>query len=500
MSTEAIGRNYSLVGPESQRAVAEGRANGDWFLPFVEPAVMRTLMIRSNGRAAADVALWLALLIGSGVWAFVAWGTWWAVPAFAIYGAFYGGAADARWHECGHGSAFRAQRANDVVYYFASFAMFREPTVWRWSHVRHHSDTIIVGRDPEIVFPRPPAFAKLLPNVLNLLGGPAMLRRIARHARGTLSREVADYVPPSEHRKVVWEARAFLAIHLGILAWSLIAWSILPLLYVTLATFYGVWLAMFFGLTQHAGLREDVLDHRLNTRTVYMNPVFRFLYLNMNYHVEHHMFPSVPYRNLPGLHVAVKDQLLPAKPSTLAAYREIVYALRRLKRDQFFELPLPELPMAPPQAQRGNAMTRAGVSAWGVEAIRATPKSSPTATAESAPDHGPDAVDLGPAAELALGELRRVDFGDQTFLLCRPEKDFIALTDGLCTHGNAHLADGLLDGCFVECPKHNGRFDVRTGEPTRRPVQIPLPRHRVTVVDGRIIAHLPNGQPTSRRR
>jgi fatty acid desaturase len=48
------------------------------------------------------------------------------------------------------------------------------------------------------------------------------------------------------------------------------------------------------GHLQHAGLADNVLDHRLNTRTVYMNPLSRYVYWNMNYHVEHHMFPMVP--------------------------------------------------------------------------------------------------------------------------------------------------------------------------------------------------------------
>ena len=39
-----------------------------------------------------------------------------------------------------------------------------------------------------------------------------------------------------------------------------------------LPSIYGAWLYLVFGLTQHAGLAEDVLDHRLNSRTVYMNP------------------------------------------------------------------------------------------------------------------------------------------------------------------------------------------------------------------------------------
>ena len=85
---------------------------------------------------------------------------------------------------------------------------------------------------------------------------------------------------------------------------------------------------LYFGLTQHAGLAEDVLDHRLNSRTVYMNPIFRFLYWNMNYHVEHHMFPMVPYHALPRLHEAMQARL-PAALSQYArvAYREIISAI-----------------------------------------------------------------------------------------------------------------------------------------------------------------------------
>lgn len=64
-----------------------------------------------------------------------------------------------------------------------------------------------------------------------------------------------------------------------------------------------------------------------------MNPVFRFLYWNMNYHVEHHMFPMVPFHALPQLHDAVKADMPPPYPSTPAAYAEIVPALIRQTRD-----------------------------------------------------------------------------------------------------------------------------------------------------------------------
>ena len=77
----------------------------------------------------------------------------------------YGSATDSRWHECGHGTAFKTRWMNDAVYQIACFMIMRKPTIWRWSHTRHHTDTIIVGRDPEIVALRPPdmsASAQLL--------------------------------------------------------------------------------------------------------------------------------------------------------------------------------------------------------------------------------------------------------------------------------------------------------------------------------------------------
>src|SRR5262249_21757847 len=106
-----------------------------------------------------------------------------------------------------------------------------------------------------------------------------------------------------------------------------------------LPSFYGGWLDLVLGLTQHAGLGEDVLDHRLNSRTVYMNPVLRFLYWNMNYHIEHHMFPMVPYHALPALHEALKADMPPAFDGLWAAYREIIPALLKQMKEPTWALP-----------------------------------------------------------------------------------------------------------------------------------------------------------------
>ena len=65
----------------------------------------------------------------------------------------------------------------------------------------------------------------------------------------------------------------------------------------------------------------------------YMNPVLRFLYWNMNYHIEHHMFPMVPYHALPKLHEELKPWMPKPYASCFAAYREIIPAILRQVRD-----------------------------------------------------------------------------------------------------------------------------------------------------------------------
>ncbi len=462
--------DYSLTGESSVRAEHDGLANAAWFLADVDPSRMRLLQQRSDVRAAFDVALWLGLIVAAGLWAWTSRWSWWSIPAFAAYGALYGGAADPRWHECGHGTAFRSRIANDVVYNIASLMLFRGPTVWRWSHYRHHTDTIVVGRDAEIAFQRPPNVARTLFFFTGVPGGFANFWRLVRHAAGQLDPDAAELVPESEHRRVVWESRAIVAVVVAAAVWSLVAWTPLPILFIGGPSIYGMWLMVFFGLTQHAGLRENVLDHRYNTRTVYMNPVFRFLYLNMNYHVEHHMFPSVPYRALPALHAEVKDQLAPPLPNTLAAYRQIFAALARQQRDVTYEIPL-EVPEGVGARDRIDV----GESNW----VR----------------HPDGAIDLAAADSFEIGELRRIDLDDQTFVLTRLGPDDFALCDGLCTHAAVHLADGALVDGQIECPKHNARFDPRTGDATRRPATIAIRTYRAECVDGRVVTRL-EGSPS----
>jgi len=113
---------------------------------------------------------------------------------------------------------------------------------------------------------------------------------------------------------------------------------------VGLPRLYGAWHHVLTGILQHGGLADNVVDHRLNSRTVYMNPVSRFIYWNMNYHIEHHMYPLVPFHRLPELHELIRHDCPAPSPSIFAAYRELWPILRAQlsNSDSFLERKLPE--------------------------------------------------------------------------------------------------------------------------------------------------------------
>ena len=252
-------------------------------------------MARRDGPALRDTALWIGLLLLTGAGGVHFWGSWAAVPFFIVYGVLYGSCCDSRWHECGHGTAFKTAWMNDAVYNLASFFVMRNPVAWRWSHARHHTNTIIVGLDPEIALMRPPGLVMV---ALHFIGIPHIfhdLRTLVRHATRGLNAAEKTYIPDSERQKAVVWARLHIGIHAATLLVAVASRSALPVMLIGGPRIHGCWHLYMTGLIQHGGLAEDVVDHRLNARTVLMNPVSHWIYWNMNYHVEHHMFPMVPY-------------------------------------------------------------------------------------------------------------------------------------------------------------------------------------------------------------
>ncbi|MEO6053984.1 MAG: NADH:ubiquinone reductase (Na(+)-transporting) subunit F [Chthoniobacterales bacterium] len=459
--------DYSLVGENTKRAIEQGLAEADWYTSPVPRTEMRKLLERRDGPALRDTIIWFALILISGYCGYLLWPSWWAIIPFAIYGMLYASSSDSRWHEFGHGTAFKTDWLNNALYEISSFMVLRESTPWRWSHTRHHSDTIIVGRDPEIAVPRPPDLKALFLGFFNITAFPKYAQHIALHSFGKLTSEEKTYIPESEHGKVFLHARIYLLIYAGVIGLSLYTGSILPLLFIGLPNVYGAWMIPIYGFTQHAGLAENVLDHRLNCRTVHMNFVNRFLYLNMNYHLEHHMFPLVPYHALPKLHKLIKDDLPTPYRGILDAYREIIPAVLKQIKDPgyYVKRKLPTPTNLSREQHAAQIFTTDGNSVEGWIAV---------------------------CSEDALGvaDIVRFDHEGRTYAIYRTGDNALYATDGICTHGNTHLADGLLKGKLIECPKHNGRFDVTDGSPQRRPVCVALQTYKVRAENGKILLNI----------
>ncbi len=91
------------------------------------------------------------------------------------------------------------------------------------------------------------------------------------------------------------------------------------------------------------------------------------------------------------------------------------------------------------------------------------------------------------AADIDEEDVIRFDHGHRTFAIYRGKNDTYYVTDGLCTHGKVHLADGLVMDSLIECPKHNGRFDYTTGQAKRAPVCVNLKTYPVKIEAGKVL-------------
>lgn len=91
-----------------------------------------------------------------------------------------------------------------------------------------------------------------------------------------------------------------------------------------------------------------------------------------------------------------------------------------------------------------------------------------------------------PVEDIDPEDLLPFDHEGHAYAIYRDEDGEVFATDGLCTHEHVRLCDGLVMGNQIECPKHNGRFNYKTGAAERLPCVSDLKTHPVRVVDGTV--------------
>ena len=158
-----------------------------------------------------------------------------------------------------------------------------------------------------------------------------------RHANGDIQGDWYNHVLSEDDEKLRRQHRnwaRFTLIGHGLLALAFIVTGYWFLIVVfTIGTTYCGWLGFLCGLPQHYGLNSDVPDFRMNTRTFTCSWLPAFYYWNMQYHLEHHMYPAVPFHNLPKLRRIIEHDLPPAPHGLAATWREMAAIKANIKAD-----------------------------------------------------------------------------------------------------------------------------------------------------------------------
>jgi fatty acid desaturase len=252
-------------------------------------------------------------------------------------------------HELCHNSVFRTKFLNTFFLRIFSFlGPFNYVRFWA-SHSDHHKYTLHPPDDYEVMLPVKLTFSGFLKSaIVNPWGFYARWKLIIRLSFGKLEGpEETVMFPKSEvekRRELFSWARIQLVGHALIVGVSLYFGLWLVPILITLAPAYGGWLLYLCNTTQHVGLTDNVPDFRLCCRTITLNPLVRFLYWHMNFHIEHHMYAAVPCYNLGKLHKLIKHELPHCPVGLFETWKQIITILKKQKTDPEYQY-VPELPV-----------------------------------------------------------------------------------------------------------------------------------------------------------
>ena len=269
---------------------------------------LKSLARRSDRPGLTYLAAWAVAMSVTGSLVWLALDTHWVWPAMFAFGVVMSVPSYSLSHETAHGTAFRTRWLNEGVFWFMSLLYGEEPLHRRYTHTNHHTHTWHVGLDSQMPFDTPLDLKGWLYDISGLSVHRFQIRVLWQLATERYTKLMRQVAPRGELPKMTRNARLFCLVYLGLAA-LIAAGYWWPLWFYVLPRLLGGPIMLMFNIVQHAEMQEDSPSIVESTRSFRTDAVGRFLYLNMNNHVEHHLFPQVPFFSLPKLRDAVADQI-----------------------------------------------------------------------------------------------------------------------------------------------------------------------------------------------
>lgn len=198
-------------------------------------------------------------------------------------------------HDCGHGSGYRSAAANLWVGRFLAWFIFMPFTTFTYIHKRHHAFLGQPGKDPDEWFYAAGARWVFMREILFL----------PRFVYQSLGARLPERIRHQVRRELIfntlsWAVAIWLSLHFGLAFWFLMTFIVPMLLLATVINPISRGYE-HFPMSQIPAHKPERLDLRANTVTV-TSRLLGFMWANITFHVEHHVYPTVPFYLLPDLH------------------------------------------------------------------------------------------------------------------------------------------------------------------------------------------------------
>lgn len=285
---------------------------------------LRRLSHRSDARGFLQLAIHCLVLGATGFLVWTCRGRWWLLPAMLVHGVALNFVFCAL-HETIHRTAFASRRINDLVAWVAGAILLLPPEFFRAFHFAHHRFTQDPSRDPELSQPAPSTWWAY---VWRASGIPNWIRRLTVTLRHAFTGRVTEsFVSDAKQHVIVREARTLWICYGTILALSLFFRSTAALIYWILPAMLGQPFLRLYLLAEHTGcaLSDNMY---VNTRTTYTNAAVRLLAWQMPFHVEHHVFPAVPFHALAQVNAIIRTRIQVSAPGYIAVHAGLIRSFR----------------------------------------------------------------------------------------------------------------------------------------------------------------------------